>query len=111
MYSHVICFRFDATLPLIERMRFLTELFAIPEQVGARTSDIYWLRMNTHGDVEFYSNTPDLTAAIEHHIDSARARGMKLPESGFAADRSFLFRVARGWLVGAFAWMRRGKRE
>jgi hypothetical protein len=107
MYSHVFCFRFDVELPLIDRIRFLSELFAVPEQIKARNDDIYWLRMSIDGDVEFYSNTPELTEAIEERIADAKQRGIKLHESRFATGWVFLYRFARGLLIGTFSWMRR----
>lgn len=58
MYSHVFAFTFDESVPLAERMRFLSDLFLIPEQVGASASDIYWCKVGYEGAVEFYSNSP-----------------------------------------------------
>jgi len=76
MYSHTFRFTFAASVPPVARMRFLAELFEVPEQIGARANDIYWYEFRHTGKVAFYSNTPTLTAELEHRLRAAEAAGV-----------------------------------
>lgn len=101
MYSHVFCFRFSENLSPVQRMLFLAEIFQVPEQIGARPTDIYWYRLSHDGTVEFYSNTPDLTEALEQRLGAAETSGLIIVGMpGMRSVFAFLGRAVTG-LLGA----------
>jgi len=101
MYTHVFCFRFSENLPPAQRMLFLAEIFQVPEQIGARATDIYWHQLSHDGTVEFYSNTPELTEALEQRLGAAETSGLIIVGMpGMRSCFAFLGRAVTG-LLGA----------
>lgn len=76
MYSHTFRFTFAASVSPAARMRFLSALFEVPEQIGERANDIYWYEFRHTGKVVFYSNTPKLTNELEHRLRAAEVDGV-----------------------------------
>ena len=75
-------------------MRFLAELFELPERNGGRASDIYWCLLGYKGFVEFYSNTPKATELLDQRIREAEANGiLRQIAPGLGSTLRFLSRL------------------
>jgi hypothetical protein len=111
MYSHVFCFRFEETASQAARMRFLAELFELPEKNGERASDVYWCFINYDGFVEFYSNTPKATELFDKRLQEAQANGtLKQVTPGLGSTLRFLSRLLGGLLIGVVKLVFRRRR-
>ncbi len=97
MYAEIFRFRFCDFLSPSDRMQFLSELFQVPEHIGSRVDDIYWYEMKYDGTVEFYSNSIDVTRAIEERLADAEERGvLKRLTLGIGSGLSFYGRIFFG---------------
>lgn len=81
-------------------MRFLAELFELPERYGGQASDVYWCFLSYDGFVEFYSNTPKATEMLENRMHEAEANGiLKQVAPGLGSTLRFLSRLLSGLLI------------
>ncbi len=90
-------------------MRFLAELFEVPATIGARPTDIYWYQVGHEGTVEFYSNRPSVTRAIERRLEEGQHQGLLTQaKPGPRSVLSFYGRVFSG-LSSSVIGVLRGK--
>lgn len=102
MYSHVFNFTYAKSLSLADQLRFAAELCELPEKLGYRPTDIYWLRLTIDGEVELYSNRPTLTTEIEARLKEAEGRGLlRQSAPGWRSGLLFLGRVVSGFARAA----------
>ncbi len=101
MYSHVFNFRFEESVSEADRMRFLADMFELPEKSGGKSSDVYWCTVEYDGFVEFYSNKPELTALLKNQLHGAEASGLlKQVSPGLRSALKFISRMVFALCVG-----------
>ena len=88
-------------MPQSVRMRFLAELFELPERNGGRASDVYWCILDYDGFVEFYSNTPKATDLLNNEMHKAEVNGiLKQVTLGMGSTLRFLSRLLASLSTG-----------
>lgn len=91
-------------MSLADRMLFLSKLFRVPEEIDARPTDIYWCTVSCDGAVEFYSNRPSVTDAIEERLSEAQSGGTLVQrQAGLGGVAAFFGRAVAGISRGAFS--------